>query len=239
MSPRFFRTVPFAGPVVFAAFAAFMSASSGADLPDSPSPATVKRSLLRKINTFPHAMVQFPDSVTILYQRYPLSGNYPAAAFDTAAKKIEALLSQHGTLHEITIRKLAGCLLDANDSCVPFRYLATPCGISAESREKKAEVGSFVKLNREGDFVPTNATRTINSRTTEVTVRFVMVDLDARTVVFDDWEKATVSDDETIRGISHKGEKPGTPARDQVWTGIMRVTAKVEAKIKTKLWTKF
>jgi len=237
VSPRFFRSRSYAGLIFFAILAAFLSAACGADRLDyfSLPEATVKLRLLQKINAFPHEKVPFQSGRMILYQRYPLSGRYPAAAFDMAAKGIEALLSRHGIVHDITARQLCDCLLESSDSCSGFRYLAMPCEISAIAHEKKVEVGSFVKLNREGDFTPAHATRIICSRTTEVAVRFVMVDLDTRAIVFDDREKTMVSDDEAIRGATPNGENSGMPVKDQVRTGILRVAAKIETKIKAKM----
>jgi hypothetical protein len=237
VSPRFFRPRFFTWLLFFVAIVTLISATRGADRLDSFSPpeVTVKRSLLQKINVFSHEKVPFQDGQMILYQRYPLSGRYPATAFDMAAKKIEALLSRHGIVHDITARKLGDCLLEGVDSCSGFRYLVTPCEINTIAHEKKVAVGSFVKLNQEGDFIPANATRIINSRTTEVTVRFVMVDLNDRTIVFDDREKTTVSDDEAVRGTAPMGEKSSMPVKDQVKTGILRVVAKIEAKIKAKI----
>lgn len=237
MSPRFFRSRSDAGLIFFAILAAFLSAACGADGLDyfSLPEATLKQRLLQKINAFPHEKVPFGSGRMILYQRYPLSGRYPAAAFDMAAKGIEAVLSRRGIVHDITARQLCDCLLGSADSCSGFRYLAMPCEISAIAHEKKVEVGSFVKLNREGDFTPAHATRTICSRTTEVAVRFVMVDLDARAIVFDDREKTTVSDDEAIQGTALNGENSHLPVKDQVRTGILRVAAKIETKIKAKM----
>ncbi len=223
-----------------AVLAALVVAAASFERPDSSArPAAVKPARLREINALPHRGGPLPPGPLIfLYQRYPLSGNYPPAAFDTAAKKIEALLARRGRVREIGAGDLSNGLFKRIDTGGQYRYLVTPCEIGAVTHEKKLEVGSFVKLNREGDFVPTKSTRAIDSRTTEVTVRFVMVDCASATVVFDDREKATVSDDEAVQGAAPKNEKKGVRTPDQVRTGVIRIAPKVAAKLRNKLFLK-
>jgi hypothetical protein len=204
--------------------------------PSRPALLVVKHSLLQKIDALPHDSAALGDSAEIFFERYPLSGTFPSFAFDTAARKIETLFARHVRVRELRLRNLDTDLPAAALSGRGTRYFFAPCGITAIAHEKKQEVGSFVKLNREGDFVPTNTTRVVGSRSTDVIVRFVLVDLAARTVVFDDREKVTVSDDEAVRGTLPKDESPGTPAGDQVATGVMRIAAKVAVKLRKRFW---
>jgi hypothetical protein len=225
-------------PVAF--FAALAMGALPAAAPLTPAPpvhsiSVVRQDLLRKINGFPRETGLMADSQVILYQRYPLSGRYPPSAFNAAAPVIERLLSRFGTVREASAGKLDSCLNCGGDSAHACRYAATPCEFTAATSEKNLTVGSFVKLNRQGDFVPTRATRTISSRTTAVTLRFVIVDCWSGKVIFDDREKATVSDDERVQGTLPKGERAGGKELDQATAGAMRAMGKIEAKMKAKI----
>lgn len=203
-----------------------------------PALFVVKQDLLLKIEALPHDSAALRDSAVVLYERYPLSGKFPSFAFDSIARKIERLLARHGRVRELKLRDLDTVLPAAADSGGGARYFFVPCAITAVVHEKKQEVGSFVKLNREGDFVPTNVTHVLGSRSTDVIVRFVMVDLAGSAVIFDDRESVTVSDDEAVRGTLPKNESAGKPAGDQVATGVMRIASKVAVKLRKRFWKK-
>ena len=217
--------------VIAVSFMAYVQGS-----PSRPAPSVIKHDILRKIDSLPQDSAALRDSAEILCERYPLSGSFPSAAFDTVARKIEKLLARHVRVREVRLQDLDTVLPATALSGRGARYLLVPCGIAAIVHEKKREVGSFVKLNREGDFVPTNTTRVIGSRSTDVGIRFVMIDLAARTVVFDDREKVTVSNDEAVRGTLPKDESAGRVAKDQVSIGVMRIAEKVVAKLRKRFW---
>jgi hypothetical protein len=103
------------------------------------------------------------------------------------------------------------------------------------SKKKKMSVGNFVKLDKNGDFVPSQTATTISSSETETHLRFVIVDLVARSIVLDIKEKRTRGGDllDALPGAKAptEQEKKNRAIRDNVMEIMERIKGKVRERI--------
>jgi hypothetical protein len=124
---------------------------------------------------------------TILFQKTPVietrGGEKAATEF---SNKMAAFLRNYGRVRQLSKEGgylyLSGAAV-RNGDC---RYLALPYAISASAAEKKTDVSSFVTLDKAGNFVPTAKGTTLKALERETVIRFLVVDLSNKTIVFDE-----------------------------------------------------
>ena len=115
--------------------------------------------------------------------------------------KMVSFLSQYGSLHGISKEGMYFYL--SGDSVIDnrYRYLASPVEITVRTSERKMSVSSFVKLDKAGNFVPTAKGETLRALERETGVRFIVVDLLNKSIVFDE----RVDDvDKGLKELDHK-----------------------------------
>jgi len=124
---------------------------------------------------------------TIAFQQLPIAGNGgDEKTIATFSIKLAAFLSKRGTVHPLSKEGmyfyLSGDIVYNDDR----RYLALPYELSVLSNERKTNVTSFVKLDKAGNFVPTTKGTTLKALEHETVVRFMVIDLLKKTIVFDE-----------------------------------------------------
>ena len=166
-----------------------------------------------------------------LYEKYPLVADASLADFDTAAAGMVRFLAKYGATKSLPLHEIDSCIRKTSVSCAGYRYLVTPCELRSATKEKKATVGTFVKLNQEGDFVPANTSRTITSSTTETTIRFVVLDLDSGTVVFNATIKAAITDNGAVETSGGKDTAVVDNAKARLQKSVLAVFDKLKARL--------
>ena len=200
----------------------------------SPCAGGPGEGLYRRIASLPASNAKIAIGQKIIYRKYPVSGNYPKRAFDSAAATMTAFLAKYGTVRVISAGDLDSCLSGNPDSCRTFRYCCMPLEIASISKEKTMRVGNFVKLDKNGDFVPSQTATTIASSETETRVRFVVIDLAARTIVFDVQEKRTGGGgllDKTTAGKEPSAQEKKTSA---VSENVLEIVGRITGRLRER-----
>ncbi|MBN2035399.1 MAG: hypothetical protein JW768_01535 [Chitinispirillaceae bacterium] len=170
---------------------------------------------------------------SVNYYAYPLKGRYYEKDFDSAASSMRALLSRYGTVRFASLQELVPLLSRKSETTMHRGYLILPVEIRSSRKEKRAVVQSFVNLDNEGNFVPADESRTITSTGVETRIRFVAVDLDDLTIVFDLWLKGRAgSGDFGEEGFPDRGKSKSRRLRDQSLRSVMYIVEKVKGEIK-------
>jgi hypothetical protein len=201
-------------------------------LPDTAAPVdekTLRKRAYQRIATLDKVRSPLEKGCAFVYHAYPLKGSYRAAPFDSAASLVSAFLSGRGSVTSLSTRGLFSCLSGTGESCCGARYLVLPLDVSSQTTRKKAVVQSFVNLDKEGNFIPSNTSRTLESSTIEITVRFVVVDLQTNRVVFETRKTAKAgSDDHLKEEFPNKGKKSSSRPDDQWRRCVLYIVEKVK-----------
>lgn len=164
----------------------------------------------------------------IAYQKQPVTGKGSNEKTNAAfSNRMASFLSKHGPLRRLSKAGMYFFLsgdTSLNNGC---RYLALPADITVRSKERRLNISSFVKLDTAGNFVPTAKAATLSALERETTVRFMVLDLQKKTIVFD----------ERVKDVD-KGLKELVPGKsNDIKTGsgensILVIERKIEALLK-------
>jgi hypothetical protein len=151
------------------------------------APLTVEKAVDRIVSGYRVKKGPLSGGDTIACQKRPLKNSgtdeKPGAVFSA---KIASFLAGHGP---VRVLSATGLFFYLSGNAVPaggVRYLAFPAEIAVRTRERKITVSSFVKLDKAGNFVPAATGSTLQALERETSVRFVVVDLPQKAIVFDE-----------------------------------------------------
>jgi hypothetical protein len=190
--------------------------------------------LYNRISALPSTDSVISADANICYLKYPLKGAFDRRTFDSAAIALSTIFTKTKPAAIIGKAALDSCLSKKSG----FRgcgYCLLPLEIASVAREKKMSVGNFVKLNKDGDFVPSQTAHTLTARETETRLRFVLLDLTAQKIVVDLNEKRTGGTpppgNDTIK-ISATGRNEKI---DIVKENIGEIISRIKIKLREKL----
>jgi hypothetical protein len=195
----------------------------------------LKKGVYERITGLQKAHSSIETGCDIFYYPFPLKGRYNRAAFDSAAGKMVPFLARHGKVTAVSFKTLSICLYGVGDSSGGARYIVLPLEVRTKAAEKKIEVQSFVNLDKEGNFIPSDTRHTLSNITIEMRCRFVVVDLRENARVFDAWYYARAGSDDAMRdGRQPAGKNAGRSADDQSLRCVLYIIDKVKRHLARK-----
>ena len=184
------------------------------------------------ITALPSQPAPLEKGASVFLVVHPLRGAFVKREFDSATARLAAFLDPHACTRIITPERLLANLTGRSDSGDRARYCILPLEIKTVRKERKASVQNVVKLDKEGNFVPSTAGRDLSSTTVDVRVRYVAVDLQSRTIPWSVLLTATASSDDFLleeEAVVVSG--PGRRCNDQSYRCVMYIVDKVKEKL--------
>jgi hypothetical protein len=199
------------------------------------SVAVIKKTRLKAyahITALPSQPAPLEKGASVVLVVHPLRGAFVKRDFDSAASRLAAFLDPHACTRIITPERLLANLTGHSDSGDRARYCILPLEIKTVRKERKASVQNVVKLDKEGNFVPSSAGLDLSSTTVCVRVRYVAVDLQSITIPWSVHLTATASSDDFL--MEEEAVVVSGPVRrrnDQSYRCVMYIVEKVKEKL--------
>jgi hypothetical protein len=192
----------------------------------------LKKTTHDRIVSLPSRPAKLETGASFACHARPLKGSFTIGEFDSAGNALTAFLKKRGSASAMSTRTLHACLSGHADSCATIRYCLVPLEVRTVKKEKKASVLTVFELDKEGNFVPSYDGRTLASRSVEIQVRFVIIDLTAGAIV---WSARisgrAASDDFLMDEGAAAAPGPSRRCNDQSYRCVMYIVDKVKEKL--------
>lgn len=181
-----------------------------------------------RVSSLPSRPAPIEKGAPAVLVAHPLRGAFVKRDFDSAAARLSAFLN----MPAVTRSEFLAYLEGPSDSATTPRYCILPLDVATVRKERKTSVQNVVKLDKEGNFVPSSAGRDLSSTTVEMRVRFVVVDCRSKTIPWSARLTATASSDDFLmeeEAVTVAGPRPSRA--DQSYRCVMYIFETVKNKL--------
>jgi hypothetical protein len=209
-----------------------LPASARQNIISSLDETILKKMTVDRIVSLPSRPAALETGASFAYHARPLKGSFIKREFDSAGTVLAAFLKKHGSVSAMSTKKLHACLSGHVDSCAAVRYCLVPLEVRSVKKERKTSVQSVFELDKEGNFVPSYDGRVLASRSIEMQMRFVVIDLPAGVVVWSARICGSAASDDFLKEDSPAAASgPSGRRDDQSYRCVMYIVEKVKEKL--------